>query len=114
MCHPKLQHGTYTPFTEFPSPDRLARAQRDYAAANVERPLDENGIPLPFPPPTRKADVFRVEDYKDIDEHALRASVFMLRRRGMKKSRETCLSYKLNMIGQLERILFTVDWAIFY
>ena len=74
MCHPKLQHGTYTPFTEFPSPDRLARAQRDYTAANVEHPLYEDGIPLPFPPPTRKADVFRAEDYRDIDEHALQTS----------------------------------------
>ena len=69
-----FQYGTYTPFTEFPTPELLSKAQLDYKEANVEHKLDENGIPLPFSPRTTKSEVFNPKDYEDIDEHARKVS----------------------------------------
>ena len=61
---------TFVPFTGFPTVDRLAKAQAEYAAAKLPVKRGDNGVPEPFPPPTKKADVFRPEDFKDIDAHA--------------------------------------------
>ena len=60
----------YKPFTEFPTPELLARAQVEYSKYNEEHAVDSAGIPLPFPPSTNKSHVFNVDGCKDIDNYA--------------------------------------------
>ena len=58
------------PFTEFPTVDRLAESQAEYTAARISVKRGEDGIPEPFPPPTKQRDVFKPDDFKIIDDHA--------------------------------------------
>ena len=60
----------FVPFTEFPTIDRLAEAQADYTAARVPVNRGEDGVPQPFPPPTKKGEVLKLDDFKLIDAHA--------------------------------------------
>jgi len=66
---------TFTPFTEFPTVDRLAQAQAEYAVAKLPVKRRDDGVPEPFPPPTKKADVFRPEDFKTIDAYARQVTI---------------------------------------
>ena len=66
---------TFVPFTGFPTVDRLAQAQAEYAAAKLPVKRGDGGVPEPSPPPTKKADVFRPEDFKTIDDHARQVTI---------------------------------------
>ena len=68
----------FVPFTEFPTIDLLAEAQAEYTAARVSVNRDEDGVPQPFPPPTKRGEVFKPDDFKLIDAHA--REVISLRR----------------------------------
>ena len=68
----------YTPPAGFPTPQLLAQAQKEYAAfEGVDKPLDEDGVPIPFPPPKPKKEVFSREEYRHVDEMAMGVSIIL-------------------------------------
>ena len=71
--------GRFVGFSEFPTVDLLAEAQVVYAATNVQTNVHvkrvDGGVPDPLPPPTTKRDVFKSEEFKEIDAHARQVTV---------------------------------------
>ena len=65
----------FKPFMEFPTPNLLAKAQRDYAATNPKHEKEkDSSAPSPFPPPTKKSEIFDRKDYVKIDNRASEVS----------------------------------------
>ena len=62
--------GRFVGFSEFPTVDLLAEAQVVYAATDVHVKRVEGGVPNPLPPPTKKRDVFKPDQFQEIDAHA--------------------------------------------
>ena len=71
--------GRFVGFSEFPTVDLLTEAQRVYAATNVQTNVHmkrvDGAVPDPLPPPTRKRDVFKPGEFKEIDAHARQVTV---------------------------------------
>ena len=62
-------------FTEFPTPNRLAAAQCEYATKEKPHKVHKDGAPNPFPPPTSKKEVFNKKDYQHIDRWASQVNI---------------------------------------
>ena len=57
---------------DVPTPGSLRREQERYVKARPERRVDKaTGLPEPCPPLQSKEDVFKIEQYADIDRHAI-------------------------------------------
>ena len=71
---------TYTPPVGFPTPQLLSQAQKDYDACQKvrDRPLDMDGVPIPFPCTKSKTKMYWREKYRHVDEMAMSVSMTTL------------------------------------
>lgn len=64
----------YKFFDQAPTPELLREAQLKCGELRLPIPRNEKGDILPYPSPKSKADIFNLEQYKEIDNHALQVS----------------------------------------
>ena len=67
----------YKFFDQAPTTELLREAQVRCGELRLPIPRDEKGDILPYPTTKSKADIFTLEQYKEIDNHALRVSSFL-------------------------------------
>lgn len=57
-------------FQDFPTPSLLEEAQEEYLKCGYEIPPGDGIRKLPFPVQSWKRDIFKLEDFVEIDRHA--------------------------------------------
>ena len=70
---------TFVPFSEFPTPELLAKAQVEYATSGADHEVDDDGTSKPFPPPTNKQSVLDAERWQLIDKHVKRVNIDIIK-----------------------------------
>ncbi|CAH1802903.1 unnamed protein product [Owenia fusiformis] len=68
-------------FTQFPTPKLLRNAQNEFIGLNIDPVQSEYDIPLPFPPQSRKDEVFNLAQYNHLDNIAATSPKYLIGRK---------------------------------